>query len=373
MRLDRPSSGCTRRTFLTALAVSAASGAVQERGRVFPSDMRRYNDPATEFPVLRVTDPAYTSHLPAYYNRAVTRRGQGLLYSCDRGGSMQAFRIDLRNGQTRELTEAEMLDPASLTLLADERGFAYCDGPLVQMAQLNGGKVRTAYRVPEGWQRGTGFSVAEDSLYATLIEHQEAKHRLRLINLARGTAETVAEAAEPMEDPTPRPKRAGILYRRAGALWIVNYDGQQNRRLKSAPGELGPAMWSPEGRGVLYLNYPEDKTKLHNIRELTPDTNEEKALANTSQFVHFGPNADASVFAGASGSKASPHVLILVRSVKRELTLCEHRASDPRMVAPIFSANSQRIFFLSDQHGKPAIYSMQVERFVTETEAGGEQ
>jgi oligogalacturonide lyase len=60
--------------------------------------------------------------------------------------------------------------------------------------------------------------------------------------------------------------------------------------------------------------------------------------------------------------------LLLVRAVKRELTLAEHRASDPNMVAPIFAPNSQRIFFTSDQHGKPAIYTMNIERFVAETE-----
>jgi oligogalacturonide lyase len=85
--------------------------------------------------------------------------------------------------------------------------------------------------------------------------------------------------------------------------------------------------------------------------------------------VSFGANADSSVFVGASGSKASPYLLLLVRSVRRELTLCEHRASDPRLVSPQFSPNSQRVFFQSDRHGKMAIYSMRVEKLVEETES----
>ena len=86
----------------------------------------------------------------------------------------------------------------------------------------------------------------------------------------------------------------------------------------------------------------------------------------------FNRNGDSSVMVGASGSKASPYVLLLVRSVKRELTLCEHRASDPRQVTTLFSPNSQRIFFQSDRDGKMAIYTMPVDRLVeeTETEAG---
>ena len=152
-------------------------------------------------------------------------------------------------------------------------------------------------------------------------------------------------------------------------MWLANYDGHLNYRLRIADGETGPVLWSPDGREVLYLNYPEDHQKLHNLRTFTPDTNEEKRIADTSQFVHFGCNADASVFVGASGSKASPYVLLLVRSVKREMTLAEHRASDPSMVAPIFAPNSQRVFFASDRHGKPAIYTLSVEKLVEETTA----
>jgi len=74
------------------------------------------------------------------------------------------------------------------------------------------------------------------------------------------------------------------------------------------------------------------------------------------------------VIAGASGSKASPYVLLLIRSAKRELTLAEHRASDPRAVAPQFSPNSQFLIFSSDRHGKPAIYWMPVDKLVTETD-----
>ena len=92
-------------------------------------------------------------------------------------------------------------------------------------------------------------------------------------------------------------------------------------------------------------------------------------VADTTQYVAFERNADASVFVGASGSKASPHVLLLVRSVKREFTLCEHRSSDPRLVSPVFAPNSQNVFFGSDQHGKPAIYSMAVEKLVSATDS----
>jgi oligogalacturonide lyase len=236
----------------------------------------------------------------------------------------------------------------------------------VNLASLH---AREVYRIDDEFEPGHGFTVSEDSLYAALVEQKPGASRLRLIAMRAGSANTLVEASDPISDPMPRPKRAGMLYRRGpDELWLVNFDGAQNRKLRIAAGGLGDAVWSADGRTVQYLNFPGTPKQLNNIREYTPDSNEDKLIANTSQFAAFNRNGDSSVFVGASGSKASPYVLLLVRSVKRELTLCEHRASDPRMVSPIFSPNSQRVFFQSDRDGKMAIYAMVVDRLVAETE-----
>ncbi len=368
----------TRRWLLSAAPAACMAALVDkadaDKNKPVPSAYFRYKDPSTEFPVLRLTDPAFTSLLPAHYGRSVSRKGTFLLYASDVAGRMEAFRMEAKNGVSRQLTEQERLDPASLTLSIDERSFCCVAAGRLLTVNLRNGNVREVYRIPEGFESGSGMSLAEDGLYAALIEKKGSNHRLRLIRMSDGTATTLAEAdasesSGGMRDPIVRPRRASVLYSREGGLWLANYDGQQNYRLHVAEGETGPANWSPDGRSVLYLNYPADRRRLHNIREFVPDTNEDASLADTTQFVAFERNADASVFTGASGSKASPHVLLLVRAVKRELTLCEHRASDPRMVSPIFSPNSQNVFFVSDQHGKPAIYSMAVEKFVSETDS----
>jgi oligogalacturonide lyase len=365
---SRDHAARSRRWFLFSLPAAAAMAAeINGKGRVFPSTVSRYPDAATEFTVARLTDLAHTSLLPAFYNRAIARRGNFMLCASDAPGRFEAFRLDLKNGQSRQLTETSDLDPASLTLIGDGT-FCYLDGNRVFSASVSNQRAREVYRIPEGFERGPGFSVAEDGLFAALIEKKGAQFRLQLINMTTGAATTLIESDEELRDPIPRPRRASILYRRAGGVWLANYDGQQNYRLRLADGDTGPAQWSPDGRSVFYLNYPADRHKLNNLREFVPDTNEEKMIANTTQFVQFGMNSDATVFVGASGSKASPYVLLLVRSVKREMTLAEHRAKNAAMVAPIFSPNSQRIYFASDQHGKPAIYTMSVERFVEETD-----
>jgi oligogalacturonide lyase len=71
---------------------------------------------------------------------------------------------------------------------------------------------------------------------------------------------------------------------------------------------------------------------------------------------------------GASRSKAQPDIVLLLRDTRREMVLCEHRASRPESVTPSFSPNSQRVYFQSDHDGKSAIYSVNVEPFVEETD-----
>ena len=355
---------------MSGLTASALAADVV-KGRLFPSEAWRFVDPATEFELDRLTDPAHTSRLPAYYNRAVSKRGGFMLFCSDRTGSFQAFRMDLASGGTRQLTDAEALDPPSVTLMPDERAFCYFDGPVLRLASLASLREREVYFVPDGWKRCPGASVTGDGLYAVFGESNGTTARLRLVSLLRKTpVATLAEAPFEVADPVARPRRAQVLYRQGDkALWLVNFDGQQNRRLMTAPGALGPAQWAPDGRTIFYLNFPEIKQQLNSLRELTPDENTDKLLAQTSQFVQFAVNGDASVFVGASRNRASPHLLLLVRLARRELTLCEHRSSDPALVAPVFAPDSQKVYFQSDKHGKPAIYRLAVERFVEKTES----
>ena len=277
--------------------------------------------------------------------------------------------MDFKSGQSRQLTEDADLDPALLTLMPNQREVCYFDRNRLTGPRSRNLKSREIYGIAEGSERGRGLSVAEDGQYTVIVEKTSSLHRLKLIHMTDGSVTPLAESEEEIRDPVPRPRRASVLYRRGGAVWLVNYDARQNYRLKLADGETGPAMWSPDGHSVLYLNYPADPHQLHSIREFVPDTNEDRLVAPTSQYVSFAPNADGSVFVGASGSKASPYVLLLVRAVKRELTLAEHRASDASIVNPVFTPSSQRIFFMSDRDGKPSIYTMSVEKLVEETDS----
>jgi oligogalacturonide lyase len=348
----------SRRAFVSALPLIA-------RAQVIASEQKKYRDPATEFELTRLTDPAVSSSfLPAPPKRAISQRNNSLVYCSDRTGTLQAYRMDLKSGESRQLTTASALDISTVSMLPDDRSICYCEGESVA---VSGARSRTIYSPDEGWVRAEAFTVADDGNHAVLSEQKGDRYRVRLVTMARQSAATIAESSVPVTMVAARPKRAGVLYAREDGLWLVNYDGQQNRKLRTGQGTVGAALWSADGRSVYYIHQPGGR-KAHELRECIPDSNEDKLVAPTSQFVAFTRNSDGSVFVGVSGSKASPYILLLLRVARRELAVAEHRASDAKAVAVQFSPNSQRLFYQTDREGKPAIYSMALERFVEMTE-----
>ncbi|MGE5646688.1 MAG: TolB family protein [Acidobacteriota bacterium] len=338
--------GWTRRNFLSSMAVAAAA------------ERFRYDDPSTELSILRLTSPEHSSWLPAPENRAISRRRAFLVFSSDRSGSPQAYQMFLSSGEFRQLSRARDLDSSSVTLAADDRSVFYMDGPALVQLSLQSLKEREVYRVREGWSRAPGFSVSPDGSTAALVETNSAVWQIRTVPLggkAAGAATTAGEFRTAVTHPMLRPGRGEVLYREAGGGL-----GLAGRELPLAERPGGPVYWSPDGANVMYLGGSA-------IREYTLETGAERLVAKTSQFASFSPNGDGSVFVGASASKASPYVLLLLRVTRREMALCEHRASDAARVAPVFSPDSQRVYFVSDRHGKPAIYTVSVERLVAKT------
>ena len=366
MEAGRPRGGLSRR-FLLAAACGFTTSGLAKKGDDFPPERVRYPDPTTEFEVLRLTSPEYASYLPPPQLRCISQSSGFLVFTSDRAGSPQVFRMELRSGATRQLTSGAQIDSLSVGLMPGDRSLVCFDGPRLIQVGFTSLRERVVYEVPQGWTRTEGCGLTEDGLYASFAEQRDGRSRLRLVSLTKGTAATLAEAGGVMSHPMPRPRRDSVLYRLGGDLWLVHFDGKQNRRLRLAGGVTGPALWSPDGKTVLYLNYPSDPGQLHALREFTPDEQTDKLISKTSQYVNFARNANASVFLGVSRNKASPVILLMLRSVRRELTLCEHRAGDPAAVALVFAPNSQSMYFQSDRHGRSALYSMAIDRLVEKT------
>src|SRR5579872_442258 len=147
---EGPVSLCSRRVFLAAASSICLAATDTGKGRTIPSSSLRFADASTEFPVIRLTDPQYSSFLPRHYNNGISRRNF-LIFSSTMSGRAEAYRMDLKNGTSRQLTDTMDLEPRSLSLSGDERSLFYVDGRSLQALTMSNLKTREVYRIPEGF------------------------------------------------------------------------------------------------------------------------------------------------------------------------------------------------------------------------------
>lgn len=359
--------GISRRAVLAAVPLLLPAQ-TPTKGMLFPSDWARYPDPSTEFEVLRLTDPGYQSLLASAPARSITANSGELLYASTRSGSLQVHLMRLRDGRSRMLTNAGALRAGAQTLTHDDRAILFFDGAELIYSALSGLREQGVARLREGFEWEAGPVTSPDGLSYYLVEAGGGASELRRIKRPSNAIETIASDQRGILNPSPNPRRAMICWRnRDGELYTSTIDGQQRRKVETPPGKVLQACWSPDGQSLSYLFEPAETGQLISIREQNLDARTDTLIAKTSQYVVFAPNADASVFLGCSRSKANPSVLIMLRLTRRELILCDHASADPSATAPLFAPNSQRIFYQSDRHGRPAIYAVQVERLIEKT------
>lgn len=327
-------------------------------GEFFP-----FLDPVTENPVVRLTNPNYVSFLPPATNRFVSIKERSLIFSSDRTGSLAPFQVNLRTGILTQLSNPRKLAPESLCLNAKGNAVYLLDGDTLQEITLGNHKMRS---LADGVSSFCELGTASGSEPSFVVVRQG---RLEILGGSSGPlAENVANFC------LSRPDGRGCLFMRESTaasreFWYAPMPGAAGQNpVLLASGKLSNPIWTRDGHDLLFLREREGTDPLASeIHAANPEAPGEQTIARTSQFAAFSPNGDASVFVGASRSKAQPTVLLLLASVQRELTLCEHRASHPAAVSPVFSPDSKRVYFQSDHEGKSALYSVNVERLIEPT------
>ncbi|HEX3681398.1 MAG TPA: hypothetical protein VHU83_02570 [Bryobacteraceae bacterium] len=348
--------GMTRRALLGLLPAGLIAD-TGRKARPLPrvGEFVPFADPTTEARVVRLTNPASTSWLPAPANRFVSVKDRFLVFSSDRTGRAAPFQLDLHAGLPHQLGETSALAPLSLCLDEKQKTLFLLDGGALKEITMANRKVRTVAEDVDAFASAPGgeFVVVR-------------RKRLELLNAGRAVADEAGSLC------LMRPGGDGCLFVREEApeareYWFTLL-AAQNRPVLLAKGRISYPFWSPDGKSLLFLrDVPGTGGFLSEIHEVAADSGAERCVAPTSQFAAFAPNGDASVFVGASRSRAQPTIVLLLRSARRELTLCEHRASHPASVSPVFSPDSRRVYFESDHQGKPALYSVNVELLVEPT------
>jgi oligogalacturonide lyase len=350
----------TRRAMLVLLPASLAAQtrgrSTKPRARPLPSvgEFVRFADPSTETAVVRLTSTNSSSLLPAPSNRFISGKERFLLFSSDRAGKFAPFKVDLRSGLLRQIAETSNLSPLSLSLAPHERSLYFIDGGELKEADLSRPKVET---------------LADNVASFSAEPSGPGVFAVRGGKLQRVNGREITTLAEDVSDEcVARPgTEAGCLFVRRQAdgmreFWCASLNGHP---ALLAGGRISDPYWTPQGQSIIFLrDVSRGDTLFSEIHEAAASGGAESLVTPTSQFAAFSPNGDGSVFVGASRSKAQPDVMLLLRSGHSEMTLCEHRSSQPAQVCPVFSPDARRVYFQSDRQGKPAIYSVNVELLV---------
>ncbi len=355
----------TRRAMLVLLPASLAaqttrSRSTKPRSRPLPSvgEFVRFADPSTETPVVRLTSPGSASLLPAPANRFVSLKERFLLFSSDRTGKFAPFKVDLRNGLLRQIAETSNLSPMSLSLAPHERSLYFIDGGELKEADLARPKVETLADNVASFSAGPiGSGVF--AVRGGKLQHVNGREITTL-------ADDVSD--ECLARPGAQPGCLFVRHQGDGMreFWCASHpDAGGTRPVLLASGRIADPYWTPQGQSIIFLrDVSRGDTLFAEIHEVAASGGAESLVTPTSQFAAFSPNGDGSVFVGASRSKAQPDVMLLLRSGRSEMVLCEHRSSQPAQVCPVFSPDARRVYFQSDRQGKPAIYSVNVELLV---------
>ena len=397
----------TRRVFLAGLSPLAAATQrpAGKRTRV-DATAAVSPDPLTGRLKWRLTDPKILHHLPHYHHRFIAKNNSFMLVASERSGSRQIYRMNLPEGDMVQLTDGPGVHSYSPTFDRKEKKFFLLQGNELKSVSSRSGVDRRVYRTPAGWRMTGHLSVSDNARYAAVVEMKEEdwvddgleeqfkarpQCRIQLVDLRRGRAELLVQENQWLAHPQFRPRSRDLLYCHEGPwgevdarLWLMTPAAKRPISLRPRHGEeqLGHEYWSAYGHEVCYVFYPDASGRDATVRCVNTSTREERVLSLCTKFGWLVGNHDDSAIIGASRAVTGPNIYVLFPRLRREITICEHDSSaKPYPIAgargidscaacpePVFSPDSQLIYFVSDREGKPAIYRTQVPDLVEKTE-----
>ncbi len=209
-----------------------------DAGKDWGVERRWYNDPVTGVRVQEITAPGVAADNLYFHFSNFSADNRYLLFTSDRTGSRQLYRMEVETGRIVQLTD----DPAILASTAcpdprDGRTAYVMRGPEVLALDVASGRTRTVGAVPKpyvgGFQQPT---VSNDGAsIAVTKQRDERTWEIGLMSLATGAYRTVLTEGFRIGHVQHSPTDPVIFYvwETGGYApqrsWLVNDDGSGNR------------------------------------------------------------------------------------------------------------------------------------------------
>jgi oligogalacturonide lyase len=347
------------------LGLTSASGQKSTRKdppkSPYPAELKLYLDPITEVPIQLLTPPGLNSRMLPVVARSITRKSDQILIAVEKSNGWQLQWLNLKNGDQKVALDSALLTPESAALLADDRSIiaATTQGKLVSSSA----RIKSADLTMELLE---GPLPCFDNNSALCIGKSEGQFHLLRWNFADGQINRMHSSQTTLAHLSTSAKSDSVAVAQGNEILTGSASGGALKTLSnSAPNQTSSRilqlLWHSTDTSLLALQTGvENRTQLFNFRD------GQIWSARTSQYSEFGSNRDGSVLVGASGSKASPLILLMLRLTKRELPIAEHKSSVPSR--PQFTPNSQRVIYQTDRLGKSVIFAVEVDRLVEETQ-----
>ena len=301
------------------------------RGVRVASQIAPFLDPLTERKLFRLTEPSVLHHLPHYHHRFIAQDNSFILLASERPGTRQIYRLDLPQGGMVQLTEGPGVHSYSPAFDAGERAFFYLQNDTLKRAAVHGRSERRIYESDPGWWMTGHLSVSDKGGYVAVVEMKvghrvdgfEAQFRrrpscrIRVVEVARRRSWVAVESNHWLTHPQFHPGGTDILYSHEGPwdkvqgrLRLVRLDGSYRKNIRPRQGSeaLGHEHWSSSGQEVCFVFYPDASWRRSTVNCIHINSGRERTLADCSQFAWMSPNADDSVFVGASRRVADPNI-----------------------------------------------------------------
>ena len=256
--------GLTRREFLETTSVAAAAvsssralggadmltprqasehtAVAGKKGQIYPDQRRKYTDSRSGNTVWQLTDlPGHSSHVPYYSTSHATPDSRWLIYGSDRAdqeGHFNFFKMDLRTGESVQLTESGLVQHDACDLSRDGKELYYFEvGNALKAVNLDSLKEREICQLDPSIQPPPhAISISPDSRFLLTPRYLEAKRDMGyefapyvvdssmiVVQLDNGTISSLFRTTTPLGHAVYCPADPGLILYDNHAVWVLSH------------------------------------------------------------------------------------------------------------------------------------------------------